>query len=415
VPVLALCLVTSSLIWTVRDYFGVWAVRPDVADAFQADELRALDLVKLVPPGTKVYATARFYDDQPIPYSFAPFAARAVPFDGRQVQVWPGSATTPAAYVYANSLAPDRSRLSYLDRLRPGLLSSDGRLLALQPGTPAPTPSRSLVARLGDTLAVGGYDVDPRVGVGGTLRVGLTTRVLAPAPPGTWHLFAHLVRRSDQRLEAQSYNLGFPTAYWEPGEQVTWWFDLPVPFDLPAHVGEVRVGLLDSATDQRLPVSDGAGRPAGDTLVLGPIRIVRPTPPPPPPRLPLDVALGDSIRLLGVDQARQSDGTLNLTLHWATMRPVGRDYTVFVHLVGDSSHQILDQHDQQPDAGDAPTSTWSPGEPILDRYTLKLAPGARAIELGMYDLATGQRLTVTGHGAPADFVRIPLDSAPAGG
>jgi hypothetical protein len=47
-----------------------------------------------------------------------------------------------------------------------------------------------------------------------------------------------------------------------------------------------------------------------------------------------------------------------------------------------------------------PTSAWQPGEIVVDEFELPLpdvlAAGEYSLVTGMYDLATGQRLPVTG-------------------
>ncbi len=47
-----------------------------------------------------------------------------------------------------------------------------------------------------------------------------------------------------------------------------------------------------------------------------------------------------------------------------------------------------------------PTTCWQPGEFITDPYEIHLAPdappGEYTLEVGMYDLPTGERLPVTG-------------------
>jgi hypothetical protein len=70
---------------------------------------------------------------------------------------------------------------------------------------------------------------------------------------------------------------------------------------------------------------------------------------------------------------------------------------VFVHLVGKEG-SLWDQTDAQPLGGTYPTSFWGRGELIQDRYVLSIPPqappGDYSIGLGMYLLATGERLPV---------------------
>lgn len=101
-----------------------------------------------------------------------------------------------------------------------------------------------------------------------------------------------------------------------------------------------------------------------------------------------------------------------VTMRWRGLRPLGEDYTVFVHLVGPDG-RLHGQEDSWPLHGSFPTSEWSPGREITDRYEVRLAADAPAgeyrVEVGWYLLETMQRLQVLGEkGEPV------ADSFPAG-
>jgi hypothetical protein len=70
------------------------------------------------------------------------------------------------------------------------------------------------------------------------------------------------------------------------------------------------------------------------------------------------------------------------------------------------------QLDGQPVCGTLPTSEWEPGQYVVDPYRIAISdeapPGAVPLTVGMYDLATMQRLPVTASdGAPAgDYITI---------
>ena len=90
-----------------------------------------------------------------------------------------------------------------------------------------------------------------------------------------------------------------------------------------------------------------------------------------------------------------ADGYLPVTLFWSAQRPLERDYTVFVHVVGPDG-QMMGQWDQVPAAGKSPTSRWEPGRLVADeyRFPVKAAPGGGPVRVyvGMYDPTTGTRL-----------------------
>ncbi len=88
-----------------------------------------------------------------------------------------------------------------------------------------------------------------------------------------------------------------------------------------------------------------------------------------------------------------------VNLRWRGLRPIDEDYTVFVHVVGPDG-RLRGQVDSWPVQGSYPTSQWTPGREITDRYEVRLdgdAPaGEYRVEVGLYLLETMQRLRVLG-------------------
>lgn len=85
---------------------------------------------------------------------------------------------------------------------------------------------------------------------------------------------------------------------------------------------------------------------------------------------------------------------LLVALEWESLRPVTKEYRVFVHLL-DADGTKLAQRDGQPVLWLRPTSGWQVGEHIVDRYGLllpaDLPPGEYRVAVGLYDPATGER------------------------
>jgi len=113
---------------------------------------------------------------------------------------------------------------------------------------------------------------------------------------------------------------------------------------------------------------------------------------------PAGVHLGDNIVFLGYNLTTDSveaGDILQLTLFWQATGAVDRRYKVFVHLL-DQNEQIVGQRDGEPSGGLRPTDQWSLGEIVRDNYGVTTAPetlpGSYSIEVGMYDLETGDRL-----------------------
>jgi hypothetical protein len=121
---------------------------------------------------------------------------------------------------------------------------------------------------------------------------------------------------------------------------------------------------------------------------------------------PLDVDLGDQIRLLDYDLVLPPTGgelegglPLSLTLRWHALRPPADDYTVFVHLL-DSDGNLVAQHDGPPLDGIYPTSEWIVGDIFTQRVALEIPsdtpPGTYDLVVGMYTYPDIARLPVAG-------------------
>ena len=115
---------------------------------------------------------------------------------------------------------------------------------------------------------------------------------------------------------------------------------------------------------------------------------------------PLQANLGNKVMLSGyhINTTRISAGdTLLLTLTWQALADMDKSYTVFTHLL-DKDNQVWAQMDSVPVGGTYPTSEWSVGEVVADNYALLVPQNAPAgeyiLEVGMYELATLQRLPV---------------------
>jgi 4-amino-4-deoxy-L-arabinose transferase-like glycosyltransferase len=117
-------------------------------------------------------------------------------------------------------------------------------------------------------------------------------------------------------------------------------------------------------------------------------------------------SFGEAIRLLGfsVESPTAAPGDrVELTLFWEALAPLDEDYTVFAHLLGEynpaTQGPVWTGHDSQPDGGHYPTSSWKPGEIVLDVHHLAIPgdapPGVYQLEVGVYLLATMSRLPAT--------------------
>ncbi|MDO8672734.1 MAG: hypothetical protein Q7O66_15085, partial [Dehalococcoidia bacterium] len=62
-----------------------------------------------------------------------------------------------------------------------------------------------------------------------------------------------------------------------------------------------------------------------------------------------------------------------------------------------SAGQLVAQNDSPPQAGEAPTTSWVPGEVVIDEHRLSipatLPDGEYTVIAGVYDATTGKRLS----------------------
>ncbi|MFQ6058965.1 MAG: glycosyltransferase family 39 protein [Anaerolineae bacterium] len=166
------------------------------------------------------------------------------------------------------------------------------------------------------------------------------------------------------------------------------------------------------------------GQIASEGLPLGRLIIAATEPLPPVQTIPhsMQARLGDEILFLGYDlgptTARPGD-VLALDLYWQATRKVSQRYTVFTHLLGQAHNPATGgpmwaQHDSEPLDGGYPTSQWFVGQTIRDHHELRIdpaaPPGEYQLEVGLYLLATGERLPVLGQGGEVVGDRILLDT-----
>ena len=119
---------------------------------------------------------------------------------------------------------------------------------------------------------------------------------------------------------------------------------------------------------------------------------------PPPLAHRASVRFGNVAELIGYDLAPGPytfRDPITITLHWRALEgATATDYTVFTHLLADDGHLVA-QHDGPPVAGTRPTRGWLVGEIVTDQHPMTFREtyaGVAAIEVGLYDRATTERV-----------------------
>ncbi len=115
---------------------------------------------------------------------------------------------------------------------------------------------------------------------------------------------------------------------------------------------------------------------------------------PPVPDTPAGYRFGD-IKLDTYGVSRTSDG-LFVTVQWSTSKKLTDNDGWFIHVL-DATGNIVAQQDRQPQGGYAPTSGWTPGQPVLDRLYFPGTSGDNLrLRIGFVNPANGERLPAFG-------------------
>ena len=97
----------------------------------------------------------------------------------------------------------------------------------------------------------------------------------------------------------------------------------------------------------------------------------------------------------------QPGATFTTTLVWRAERETRISYHVFLHLLGPDG-TLVAQSDGIPAGWTRPTTSWAPGEIIVDPHLMTFKAehldyiGPATISVGLYDPATGRVPTETG-------------------
>jgi hypothetical protein len=128
----------------------------------------------------------------------------------------------------------------------------------------------------------------------------------------------------------------------------------------------------------------------------------------------MNVQLGNVAILEGYDVATTevtAEEGVGLILYWRALEGASTaDYWVFSHLLS-PEQQLIAQHDGAPMAGTRPTTSWTPGELVVDFHQLVFTQdaigytGTAQISLGLYNpAAPEERVGVVGG---EDFIILP--------
>jgi len=245
---------------------------------------------------------------------------------------------------------------------------------------------------------------------GDSLVVTLYWQSLAEMKAGIlakdYSVFVHLLDENELIVAQRDMYPGqglYPTSLWSVGDAIANRYVLLLPETAFApNQAQLEVGLYDFATGERLLAYGSDGELLGDNARFHDIEILPQSEAEVPN--PVNFNFGNRIALIGYDMDRRfaSPGeTIHLILYWRTLAKMEENYSVFTHILGEEN-RIWAQKDSWPRGGDAPTSTWQPGQTIADEYALTIYADtphdAYDVEIGLYLAATGDRLRIVGPG-----------------
>jgi mannosyltransferase len=120
------------------------------------------------------------------------------------------------------------------------------------------------------------------------------------------------------------------------------------------------------------------------------------------PTAALDLRFGAALTLTGLELPSSNPAAgqaWRVVLFWTAPEPTPQSETVSVQLLN-AAGQLAAQLDAVPQAGQAPSTGWLPGETVPDPHTLRLPatlpPGRYTLSVAVYPSAGGPRLTVAG-------------------
>ncbi|MBC7263246.1 MAG: glycosyltransferase family 39 protein [Chloroflexi bacterium] len=132
-------------------------------------------------------------------------------------------------------------------------------------------PAHATDVRLGDSIALVGYDLDRTVArAGETVPLTLYWRCLRPLEKD-YTVFTHIEDDNGEvwgQHDSQPLGGEYPTSLWSPDEVVRDEYVIPLQSDAPAGIYYLRVGMYLLETGERLDITGADGSSLGDYIEL---------------------------------------------------------------------------------------------------------------------------------------------------
>jgi 4-amino-4-deoxy-L-arabinose transferase-like glycosyltransferase len=413
VPVVALILLLGfSSVVTFRDYFIVWAKAAPVYYDNDGDLVDTAKYLNQLDTADKEIFVSSIHYRHPTIAFLARSYDRIKWLVGRETVVFPKGTDKNTLYI---SPRPAKLDDALLEKFFPPsapvkeALGPDGEpaftAYLLQPEQlPQISPQNPMSVNLGNTLEFLGYDIF--YAIRNTQYASRFTfhfywRVLLPADRDDYSVFVHLLDQWGFRWGEEGF-FDYPSAQWSPGDIIVNRKELDVEPGAPPGEYRVLVGVYSASLDSRLPRLDEEGKVVGTTVSLGPVMVSKPQEPPAVESLaiqsPRREELGGKIAFLGYDRNRDSirpGESIYLAFYWQALQNLDEDYDVVIGLRGERG-DVWPLWADRPVHGTYPTTNWTAGEVIKDRYGLTIdqdvPAGDYELELMLLNRATYEPL-----------------------
>jgi hypothetical protein len=281
--------------------------------------------------------------------------------------------------------------------------------------------------RFGDSMRLVGYSIDadlhPReiatvklcweslaaTSVNYTVSVALLGRQLAPVA----------------KLDSIPGNGNYPTSIWVPGRLFCDSYPLTLPpvVERPA-LGRIAVAAYEFDGDTKtikdyLPIFNSQSDPVS-AAIMGRVKLYSDAAQASQHECVTNLSNRSAVYsfpqegiqlFVAVDRSEADE--VNVAMCWLAQGRPSRAYTAFVHLTPQNAPgTLLMQADGEPGQGDYPTDLWESGDQVSDVRQLSIASDTKlalVVEIGLYDLETGERLVVLGADQtvlPGNFIRL---------
>ncbi len=250
-----------STLSTFRDYFDVWASRTGQFDSFDVGLFSLAQKLRAEPANETIFISPVDANHYTIQFGLN---GEARSFDGRRVLALPEPG---AAAAYGIITRDDTRSLTRLGKIFPtGRVVETIYDFTAQPfaviyraeGPPQIAPQNRVNARVGDAIALIGYDLTRNVN-----EITLTVYWGSIAETREdYTVFVHLLDSSSQVISQDDARPGHGTMLiprWRAGQVIVDEYRLVIPLNLPRGEYQIEIGMYDLASGARVRITDANG------------------------------------------------------------------------------------------------------------------------------------------------------------